>query len=294
MTNIYDQNQLIRQKKEYHYDLREFQLRSVCLLEAIDKVCKEHHIHYYIIAGTLLGAVRHQGFIPWDDDMDIALMRDDYDLLMEHACEWLPAPFSIVNFKNCEHYPKYFAKIEDTSTTVVERLYLGYAGGIYMDIFPLDKVPDNKFRRNMHFRRFNFMRKLLYFVYRDPYKHGKGVRSLLPRVIQSLCTKQGLHNRCEKILTEYRHDPNCHYVMTHDDGYKAYKAEIFGEPSTLTFEGVTADAPKVPDGFLSVLYGSDYMQLPPEDKRRSHFHDYCDLNKPYAEFDIKTLVDNVQ
>ena len=112
----------------YNYDLREFQLRSVCLLDAIDKVCKEHDITYYVIAGTLLGAVRHKGFIPWDDDLDIALMRRDYDLLIEHASEWLPEPFSIVAYNNDPDYPKYFAKLEDKSTTLVERFYLGYVG----------------------------------------------------------------------------------------------------------------------------------------------------------------------
>ena len=67
----------------YNYDLRQFQLRSVVLLDAIDKVCKEHGIKYYVIAGTLLGALRHKGFIPWDDDLDVALMRSDYDKLLE-------------------------------------------------------------------------------------------------------------------------------------------------------------------------------------------------------------------
>ena len=78
--------------------------------------------------------------------------------------------------------------------------------------------------------------------------------------------------------------------MTHDDGLRAYKKEVFGEPTRLTFEGVEADAPTIPEGFLAVLYGNDYMELPPENKRISHFHDYCDLTAPYADFDIKTLI----
>lgn len=289
--NNYDRNKILRDKKEYKYNIREFQLRSVCLLEAIDKVCKEHGIRYYIIAGTLLGAVRHKGFIPWDDDQDIALLRKDYDLLMEHASEWIPKPFSIVNHQNCPHYPKYFAKLEDTSTTIVERVYLGYAGGIYMDIFPLDEVPDSGIRRWFHFYKFNFTRKMLYFVYRDPYKHGKGLSSWWTRWVQKHFSKERLHKWSQKVLQEYNGHKNCNYLMTHDDGLKAYKKEVFGEPTRLTFEGVEADAPTIPEGFLSVLYGDDYMKLPPENKRVSHFHDYCDLTKPYADFDIKTLID---
>ncbi len=289
-NNSYRENKILRKQKVYQYDIREFQLRSVCLLEAIDKVCKKYGIQYYIIAGTLLGAVRHKGFIPWDDDQDIALLRKDYDLLMQHASEWVPKPFAIVNNENCAHYPKYFAKLEDTSTTIVERVYLGYAGGIYMDIFPLDSVPDNKILRAIHFYKFNFVRKLLYFAYRDPYKHGKGPRSWWPLLIQKCFTKQKLHRWCQNILKEYEGHENCNLLMTHDDGFRAYKKEVFGVPTRVEFEGVEADAPTVPDGFLSVLYGKNYMELPPEEQRRSHFHDYCDLTKPYAEFDINTLI----
>lgn len=75
------------------YDIRPLQLRILKNLLAIDKVCKEHNLRYYIMAGTMLGAVRHKGFIPWDDDLDIGMPRADYDLLMTNAKEWLPEPY---------------------------------------------------------------------------------------------------------------------------------------------------------------------------------------------------------
>lgn len=101
------------------YDIRPLQLRILDILMAVDKVCKEHNLRYYIIAGTLLGAVRHKGFIPWDDDLDIGMPRADYDLLMAHAAEWLPAPFEAVCFENDTTYPLPFAKIQDGSTTLM-------------------------------------------------------------------------------------------------------------------------------------------------------------------------------
>ena len=73
-----------------NYDIRPLQLRILKNLLAVDKVCKEHNLRYYIMAGTMLGAVRHKGFIPWDDDLDIGMPRADYDLLMANAKEWLP------------------------------------------------------------------------------------------------------------------------------------------------------------------------------------------------------------
>lgn len=78
------------------YDIRPLQLRILKILLAIDKVCKEHHLRYYIMAGTMLGAVRHKGFIPWDDDLDIGMPRADYDLLMANSHKWLPEPYEAV------------------------------------------------------------------------------------------------------------------------------------------------------------------------------------------------------
>ncbi|MBO7050227.1 MAG: LicD family protein [Bacteroidaceae bacterium] len=273
----------------YNYDLRQFQLRSVVLLDVIDKVCKEHGIRYYIIAGTLLGAVRHKGYIPWDDDLDVAFMRSDYDLLLEHASEWFPEPFHIVDCNNDPRYPKYFAKLEDRSTTLVESFHLGYVGGIYVDLFPLDSVPDNKMLRAWHFYRFNLKRRLLYLVYRDPYKHGKGVGSLILCLLQKLVSKEKLHKRTQRVLKEFEGKRNCNYVMTHDDGFRAYRKSVFGTPRLCEFEGHAFCAPEHPEGFLSVLYGDDYMTPPPVEKRRSHMHDYCDLENGYVGVDINEL-----
>ena len=126
------------------YDIRPLQLRILKILLAVDKVCKEHGLRYYIMAGTMLGAVRHKGFIPWDDDLDIGMPRADYDLLMSHSKEWLPKPYEAVCAENDPNYPLPFAKIQDADTTLIERMHLKYLGGIYLDVFPLDGVPQSK------------------------------------------------------------------------------------------------------------------------------------------------------
>ena len=82
------------------YNIRELQLRILETLKAVDNVCREHNLRYYIWAGTMIGAVRHKGFIPWDDDLDIAMPRPDYDRLIEHAAEWLPKPYEMVCAEN--------------------------------------------------------------------------------------------------------------------------------------------------------------------------------------------------
>ena len=126
-----------------NYDIKTLQARLVPMLECIDKVCREHHLRYYLWAGTMLGAVRHKGFIPWDDDMDICMPRPDYDLLLAHCHEWMPAPFEVVGPHNRSDYPYPFAKVEDSSTTVLERPDFNFPEGIYVDIFPIDGIPSD-------------------------------------------------------------------------------------------------------------------------------------------------------
>lgn len=271
----------------YNYDLREYQLRSVPLLEVLDECCRKHGITYYIVYGTLLGAVRHKGFIPWDDDMDIAILRSDYDKLMEHAEEWLPKPYFIVNHKNTPHYPKHFAKLEDASTTIVENINLGYKGGIYIDIFPLDEVPDNALLRRWHFLKFKLFRRMLYFAFRDPYKHGRGPKSWMPLIVQKLIGKAWVQRNIQRVMQEYKGKKNCSHLSAH--GATAYPKPMFGVPQRMEFEGFMANAPTDSVNYLITDYGKDYMQLPPIEKRIAHFHHYCDFNTPYAEFDINTL-----
>ena len=263
----------------YRYDIRDLQVRGLSLLDEVDRVCREHGLKYYIIAGTLLGALRHKGYIPWDDDIDIALMRDDYDTLVEHSREWLQEPYSIMVHTRDDRYPKFFGKLEDRSTTLVESFYLGYAGGVYMDIFPLDDVPDNRFLRNLHFYHFNFLRRLLYIAYKSPYKHGRTFGTPFIILFQKVFSKKWLHKRAQAVMKEYHGHKNCNYVMTHDDGTRAYHKSVFGNPVTVQFEDRMYCAPANPDGFLSVLYGN-YMELPPLEQRRAHYDDYCDLNTP--------------
>ena len=137
------------------YDIDELHKRILRILTSVDQVCRNHGLHYYIWAGTMLGAIRHRGFIPWDDDIDIAMPRPDYEQLIAHSHEWLPAPMEFVCAENDTSYPLPFGKIQDASTTLIERMHLHYLGGIYIDVFPIDGVPGNSLRRTLHFARYH-------------------------------------------------------------------------------------------------------------------------------------------
>ena len=266
------------------YDIRPLQLRILDILMAVDKVCKEHNLRYYIIAGTLLGAVRHKGFIPWDDDLDIGMPRTDYDLLMAHAAEWLPAPFEAACFENDTTYPFPFAKIQDGSTTLIERMHLKYLGGIYLDVFPLDGMPDSKLAQRLHFMQYFFYKKILYFIYRDPYRHGKGMSSWIPLLCRKFFTLKGVQETMRRMMKSYDFD-RCDWVVDHDDGFKGVMPKhILGIPAPILFEGKEVWGVEHPHLYLKQKYG-EYMVVPPHSGQRQHNFHYLNLDKPYREYE---------
>lgn len=265
------------------YDIRPLQLRILDILLALDHVCKEHNLRYYIMAGTMLGAIRHKGFIPWDDDLDIGMPRADYDLLMANAKQWLPPPYEAACAEYDTEYPLPFAKIQDASTTLIERMHLKYLGGIYVDVFPLDGVPATKMAQHVHFARYQFYKKVLYFIFRDPYKHGKGAASWLPLLIRRLFTPAKVQRSIRNILTKYDFESS-NLLADYDDGQRGIMTkDVLGAPTPVLFEGKEVWGVQAYDRYLKQKYG-DYMTIPNQAGQRQHNFHYLDLEKPYKEY----------
>ncbi len=265
------------------YDIRPLQLRILRILLAVDKVCKEHNLRYYIMAGTMLGAVRHKGFIPWDDDLDIGMPRRDYDLLMSHSKEWLPENYEAVCAENDSEYPLPFAKIQDANTTLIERMHLKYLGGIYLDVFPIDGVPAGRMAQRWHFARYEFYKRVLYFIHRDPYKHGKGPSSWIPLLCRSLFTMDAVQKSIRKILKKHDFDSS-ELVCDYDDGMKGImQKSTLGSPKPILFEGEEVWGVENYQIYLAQKYG-DYMTIPKGNEQRQHNFHYLDLDKPYRNF----------
>ncbi len=266
-----------------NYDIKTLQARLVPMLECIDKVCREHHLRYYLWAGTMLGAVRHKGFIPWDDDMDICMPRPDYDLLLAHCHEWMPAPFEVVGPHNRSDYPYPFAKVEDSSTTVLERPDFNFPEGIYVDIFPIDGIPSDKAVATKHLKKYKFWRHLLFFRGRDPFKHGKGPRSWWPLLIHKMYSLQQLQDKVQRLMTQYKFD-DCEQVIDYDSVFHGIVAKkILGEPKEYEFEGKKFLGVSDAHQYLTEMYG-DYMTPPPKEKQIQHNFYYINLELPYREF----------
>lgn len=265
------------------YSIRPLQLKVLDILLAVDKICKEHHLHYYLWAGTMLGAVRHQGFIPWDDDLDICMPRKDYDLLINHSAEWLPSPYEMVSTELDNSYPLPFAKIQDASTTLIERFHLSYLGGIYLDVFPIDGIPSNKLKQRIHFFQYQFYKKVLYFIFRDPYKHGHGVSCWIPLLCRKFFTTKGVQQKLHHLMTQYDFE-RCDYIVDHDDGLKGVlKKEILGNPTPVLFEEKEVLGVEKFDTYLKQKYG-DYLKIPAHGKQRQHNFHYLSLEEPYRTY----------
>lgn len=264
------------------YDIRPLQLR---ILKNLLAVCKEHNLRYYIMAGTMLGAVRHKGFIPWDDDLDIGMPRADYDLLMTNAKEWLPEPYEAVCAENDKEYPLPFAKIQDADTTLIERMHLKYLGGVYIDVFPLDGVPTGRMAQRMHFAKYEFYKRVLYLIHRDPYKHGKGPSSWIPLLCRKLFTLTEVQKSIREVMTRYDFDKS-DLICDYDDGMKGIMPKkILGAPTPVLFENEEVWGVQEYDTYLSQKYG-DYMTIPKQSGQRQHNFHYLDLNKPYRDFEV--------
>lgn len=260
---------------EILHKLQEIQLE--CLIE-LDRICRKHSIDYSLDGGTLLGAVRHQGFIPWDDDIDVIMRRGDY----ERFFELCPSELDVKRFFLQEHrtdncYMVGYPRLR-RNNTVYERAgheRLKYHGGVFIDIFVLDNVPDNGILRIVH-RTLCFCNRKILWSKSGRYIAGNALLRCWYSVIAIIPAKfafwlnNTLVNKCNRRVTELiRH--NTHpYPNPKICGY-GIPVGITENYIELIFEGRVFKVVKEYDRYLTMLYGA-YMQLPPEKERRPHIH----------------------
>lgn len=265
------------------YDIRSLQLKMLEVLLAIDKVCKEHNLKYYIAYGTLLGAVRYKGFIPWDDDLDIMMPRSDYELLVKNWKLWLPEPYEFVCVELNPEYSNHYGKIQDSSTTLVERDYRNFVGGIFVDVFPIDCAPELP-KRKKYNKKFKRLKKIRHFLYRDPYRHGHGPSCWYPLLLRKLFTREKITSKIKALVTEFDLEKSDYVAIYSGDVLDMFPKKDLGEPTPIKFENHYVMGMTNNTGHLIDSYGPDYMTPPPADKIFQHKFWYVDLNLPYREY----------
>ena len=236
------------------------------LLKEFLLICKKENLHYYLLGGTLLGAVRHKGFIPWDDDVDIGMPRKDYEKFISCAQKYLPEYCFLQTFRTDPQYPFPFAKIRDNRTIYKEFLLskLQINHGVWIDIFPLDFCSTN-YKWLTFLQRILFKRTSCKFVFKKNF-----IQRMLQVLSCIICPswKKSIEWH-DKLLQAQESDAT---MMANFCGRYGRKEMVpsswFKEPVYLEFEGLKVAAPTEYHKYLTHIYGN-YMQLPPEEKRVS-------------------------
>lgn len=248
------------------------------VLQAIDSFCTENGISYSMACGTLLGAIRHKGYIPWDDDIDIYLYRADYNRLVNLFPDKYLGSYELVSLEREKEWDFPYAKAFDNRTVLMERSRCRFSIGVNIDIYPIDDVPDkdNKWRRYDRYRRF-FCN--LYSVKRIQItKERSLIKNLLLCVIKIPLFFVGQRGFAV-FLSHFAQKYNGRgylYAFECVQGLlqkNRFEKRLFESIVKLPFEDKMFCGFKDYDAYLKNAYG-DYTQLPPLEKRVSH-HDFC-------------------
>lgn len=255
--------------------IQQLKLIEFDLLKAVVSVCNNLKIKYFVVGGTLLGAVRHNGFIPWDDDIDIGMLRRDYEMFISKAQELLPNYCFLQNYHTEPDIPLAFTKIRNINTEFVESNLSKFSvnHGVFLDVFPLDSYPDNAFKQMI----VNFINN----VCNKRINYELGIyknKNILSKTI-GILSKLVFPNYRRAIKVK---DKMCIGLSKKETGYKRNYSGAWGlkevlpsvdfeKTETLIFEGLNVDAPGLYEDVLSKIYGN-YMELPPIEQRCAHHY----------------------
>lgn len=250
--------------------LRRLQLTQLEILKVIDRLCRDNDIPYSLYAGTLLGAVRHKGFIPWDDDLDICMSRANYNKFLQVWEAQKPEGYLLQNKENSPEFTQSFSKIRKENTTcqlIVEK-HLKYHQGIYVDVFPIDRMPEGMFRQ----KRFLFACMLYQLYSREflPPQNGLVVK-LVSWLILKLTPKKHrmqIRKRLLREITCYSDDRRLPTIATETMSSLriVFPANMLDNYVKLPFEDDEFMCFEEWDEHLKRTFGN-YMQLPPVEER---------------------------
>ena len=252
------------------------------IVKEVVKICDKHNLLYYMIGGTMLGAIRHKGFIPWDDDVDLGMPREDYEEFLRIASKELPDYLKIVNYRTDPKYQYYITRVLDTNTKVIEERIGNDSKYTHasIDIYPIDGTPNNVLFRKIYFFRVLSHRALMSLCYKDSIDR-KRKRGLIEKAFLWIME----HIPVEKFTTPYKQKCKIDRLMRKQDVKRskyignimgAYRTreivpkEFYGKGKFYQFEDIQLRGLAMYDEYLKHTYGN-YMELPPEDKRKTHF-----------------------
>lgn len=256
------------------------------ILKSFSQLCEKHNLTYFLVGGSCLGMVRHQGFIPWDDDIDLGMPRKDYEKFCEIAKKELPEDLVLQNFDTEPNCGLIFGKIRKKGTILSEdySYQIPMSQGVWIDIFPYDFVPDDEKTRQRKYRKVLFY-KNLYIVksgYKNPHPESWMYR-IAYGIAKMVVAPLSLHFLIKKIKKFMICKEETEYVFPYGGAYPKkdlFTKDLIEETVKMPFEQAKFRTFRQYDRYLKQLYG-DYMVLPPVEKRTGgmhHIHE-IDLDK---------------
>lgn len=255
------------------------------MIQKLDEVCRTHNLTYYAANGTLLGAIRHGGFIPWDDDVDVVMPRKDYDRLISIAKDAFPHPY-FLHGEEPNYYRNYLRlRNENTTAIPMKDFTHNCSKGIFIDIFPIDGCTDNALVQKLRYGQIAVLSEMAdSYCYHGEHKRLKPVRQVLylaakfkgyPALLQQLHKVRS----CTPVEAA-----KTVHTITHGNAPTVCPAEWYGAPRMVPFESLQLPIPAEAEKLLADIYG-DYMTLPPIEKRGQKHTIFFDPDQPYSEYE---------
>lgn len=242
------------------------------LLCEFDRICKKHNIQYFLDSGTALGAIRHGGFIPWDDDLDVGMMRDDYNKFLKVAFSEVGEKYVVLTKEVDPAYNKYHAKLVRKNTIYPEPTNKNYKyRGISIDIFPFDKISNDLEKRRNDFKIDLFYKRVIGL--KKSKKNRTSILKISLHYLLKFLPMSLLEKRLYNLWTQHN-DTESSYVTCYLYRMLLKRSIVFPKSlflpvKQINFEGGEYPIMKNYEEYLSLMYG-DYMKLPPENEREFH------------------------
>jgi len=257
------------------------QFEMLCIL---DDICRKHGISYQLYSGTALGAVRHQGFIPWDDDVDVIMLRRDYEKFLSVAAAELEANDIFLQKEFSEHWPMFFTKLRKNGTTCLERWIAEDAEmhqGIFLDVFPADNLSDNRWKAVLQFLVSKFV------IGKALYQRGYRTNNLLKKLFLLLCRYIPIENLRQVVINDK--DSTSQRIHGFFAAASCYEKSVFprqwlNESLPMLFEGRVFPVSAHYDAMLSRLYGDYHVLSSPEQRREKQHGIIVDTKRSYEYY----------
>ena len=259
--------------------IKEVQVLLLDLMKEVHSFLEENNIEYYLLGGSALGAVRHNGFIPWDDDIDIGMTREAYERFLEISNQFNPK-YEVVNYLNRNNCDFGLTRIY-INGTYIDNLTISKTKldkRLYFDIFPLDNVPDNNEELNTYEKKILNKKKLIQKIDARDFKNSR-CKYFVKKAISLFLRpfRQRILRSFDCLIKTYKNSNTqriCSLCSQYSFEKQVMLKEVYGVPVLHKFEDTELYIPEKINSYLTTLFGEDYMQIPPIEKRRKGYDIY--------------------